>query len=130
VNIVHHSSNIFKRWPSGRKFIWKFCCFSFGRYPSYYGYEDSSSSAGGVLLPPVVWAGAPWGWTGWTVAAWLEEPGKITEKSPEKLKSKTRQQDHGVMENHQRIDDINIWLPNIYIYIYIYIHNIYIYEII
>jgi heme/copper-type cytochrome/quinol oxidase subunit 2 len=42
--------------------------------------------------------------------------------SPEKLKSKTRQQDHRVMENHQLIDDINKnGYPYIYIILYIYI---------
>lgn len=39
-------------------------CFGVGtaysRYPSYYGYEDTSSSAGGVLLPPVVWVFKDW----------------------------------------------------------------------
>ena len=37
-------------------------------------------------------------------SAWLEESEKITGKPPEKLKSKTRQQDHRVMENRQLID--------------------------
>lgn len=40
----------------------------------------------------------------------LEEPGKMTGKAPEKLKSKTRQQDHRVMENRQLIDIIHIYI--------------------
>jgi hypothetical protein len=45
--------------------------------------------------------------------------------SPEKLKSKTRQQDHRVMENHQLIDDINKnGYPYIYNIIYIYMNDI------